>query len=409
MNRASQILHGSADKWLTVDSKQQLYWVAAVSCALLIGVQGYKLVQSRLHSPALPPDAVAADSVSADSVAVSPGTAPAPVQESEATPVATSAVAASGRGTTPASTDDNPATSVSQVEIEQRTTVVVTREITQRLEPEDNNATSSSISAADEASPPAAFVTPASTAAESQAPLNEATLVDSTADDSPETVSASDEAPPFFFAFKFAIDQQQQAAQNRAARNRALAFVFGTPVEDVVPQPSAGAVSADDAVSVPLAQVESARAFVEGAVPPQEDAPGSAETAAADNVASDTVSDAAETTATTSISETAAATAETNTPTVTENNVAEEPRPLVLVLVNPVESGGAIFYLVDGESFALDPGESHRLSADRERTISFHRGDDFGDAEVALQAGEFTFRVSSQGWQLEAATAGSAR
>ncbi len=82
-----------------------------------------------------------------------------------------------------------------------------------------------------------------------------------------------------------------------------------------------------------------------------------------------------------------------------ENERAELP-VAVLVIVNPVDSGGEIFYLVDGESFALRPGESHRLPAERERRIAFHRGDSFGDSETTLLAGRFEFRVTLQGWAL---------
>ncbi len=81
----------------------------------------------------------------------------------------------------------------------------------------------------------------------------------------------------------------------------------------------------------------------------------------------------------------------------------------VLVILNPFDSGGEIFYLVDGESFALRPGESHRLPAERERQIAFHRGDSFGDSEMTLHSGHFEFRVSSQGWALVASQVDVAR
>ncbi len=71
-----------------------------------------------------------------------------------------------------------------------------------------------------------------------------------------------------------------------------------------------------------------------------------------------------------------------------------------VVLVNPADSGGTILYLVEGRAFALAPGQAHRLPADRPWRIAFHRGDDFGDAELLLDKGEFRFAVGPQGWQL---------
>jgi hypothetical protein len=82
-------------------------------------------------------------------------------------------------------------------------------------------------------------------------------------------------------------------------------------------------------------------------------------------------------------------------------DVAELP-PAELVLVNPLENGGVVLFLVDGEMFSLSPGESQNWPADRDRQIAFHRGESFGDFRTMLRNGHYTFRVGAQGWELVA-------
>src|SRR5262249_18015198 len=77
--------------------------------------------------------------------------------------------------------------------------------------------------------------------------------------------------------------------------------------------------------------------------------------------------------------------------------------PSALILVNPPSSGGPIHYVVDDQVFSLLPGEYHRLGTDAQRRIRFHRGDDFGDADLRLQQGTHQFIVSGQGWELQPA------
>lgn len=74
-----------------------------------------------------------------------------------------------------------------------------------------------------------------------------------------------------------------------------------------------------------------------------------------------------------------------------------------LLIVNPAETGGTVFYLVDGEVQSLEPGESHNLKNGRQYTIEYHRGGEFGEAELQVQSGTYHFRVDNAGWKLAAA------
>jgi len=71
-----------------------------------------------------------------------------------------------------------------------------------------------------------------------------------------------------------------------------------------------------------------------------------------------------------------------------------------LVLRNPVNSGGPIHFLVDGEVRVLEPGGQLTLSAGATRLIEFHRGGEFGDARFSLADGVHVFTVTPQGWDL---------
>jgi hypothetical protein len=71
-----------------------------------------------------------------------------------------------------------------------------------------------------------------------------------------------------------------------------------------------------------------------------------------------------------------------------------------LVLINPPESGGPVNYAVDGEVFALAPGECQRLAGSTLRRIDFDQGDDFGYLQLQLDGGAHQFRVGPSGWSL---------
>jgi len=104
---------------------------------------------------------------------------------------------------------------------------------------------------------------------------------------------------------------------------------------------------------------------------------------------------------------------EATPPTPSEVDTAADSSPAItppvppaapdLQIVNPAETGGTVFYLVNGEVNSLGPGESHNLKNGRQYTIEFHRGGEFGEAELQLQAGTYHFRVDDTGWNLAAA------
>jgi len=78
----------------------------------------------------------------------------------------------------------------------------------------------------------------------------------------------------------------------------------------------------------------------------------------------------------------------------------EEFQPAVLRLVNPSETGGVVYYAVDGESFSLNPGEYHELAPAVESLVEFHRGGEFGYAKLSLTTGDYLFVVGETGWGL---------
>ena len=97
----------------------------------------------------------------------------------------------------------------------------------------------------------------------------------------------------------------------------------------------------------------------------------------------------------------------------TQDNVPQEPpfpseKPTLslLRLVNPGETGGEVHYAVDGTPFSLRPGEYHELRQGAALQVEFHRGDDYGDANLVLREGVYIFRVGSTGWELAAGKAG---
>jgi len=81
----------------------------------------------------------------------------------------------------------------------------------------------------------------------------------------------------------------------------------------------------------------------------------------------------------------------------------------VLILVNPPNSGGVIHYALDDSVISLLPGEYQELDDVRERRIRFHKGNDFGEAELRLQRGTHLFAVGEMGWELRPADDNFAR
>ena len=147
-------------------------------------------------------------------------------------------------------------------------------------------------------------------------------------------------------------DQQSSPFQDRVVRNRALVFLFGrTAVSEPPVAPAAQVATAADenqmsrSATAETADDEGASAIAatDSEPPRSNENPSLAATSADIDAQLPTLAD--------DIS----APQETATRESGENERAELP-VAVLVIVNPVDSGGEIFYLVDGESFALRPG-----------------------------------------------------
>lgn len=70
-----------------------------------------------------------------------------------------------------------------------------------------------------------------------------------------------------------------------------------------------------------------------------------------------------------------------------------------ILLLNPDDNGGEIYYLLDNEEFSMQPGMLQDLEADAIE-VRFNRGPGFGDARYTLRPGTFKFIVRDNGWEL---------
>ena len=78
-------------------------------------------------------------------------------------------------------------------------------------------------------------------------------------------------------------------------------------------------------------------------------------------------------------------------------------RSAELIILNPHETGGAVHFLVDDQFVSLEAGEYRRISTDTSRRVVYHKGDEFENVALSLEAGVFTFSVTAEGWQLDPA------
>jgi hypothetical protein len=76
--------------------------------------------------------------------------------------------------------------------------------------------------------------------------------------------------------------------------------------------------------------------------------------------------------------------------------------PRAVTIHNPHDSGGSVFFVVDGrDEWELRPGQARTLSGQATRQITFDRGGDYGLVERELTAGTYEFIVTDEGWELE--------
>jgi hypothetical protein len=70
------------------------------------------------------------------------------------------------------------------------------------------------------------------------------------------------------------------------------------------------------------------------------------------------------------------------------------------VLVNPPDTGTAVYYRINDRDFTLNPGQMHRLTGGSSWGVDFHRGGQFGRQTYAIGPGTYHFGPSNRGWDL---------
>ena len=445
MNYASKLFRGSTDHWQTTKIKQQLYWVLIVAAGLFVAVRGLALIASLVRGEAAAPAAqsspVDTDQNSAEQEALpntpnaSPAAAAAPAASDETkreeTPTAailTQQVADDSVG----QNDEAPQTATNDP-TPPATVVVTEREIIGAIfspvdrtaaaqPPGDRLGTSNEAAAAEPTSSAeqadlarrffaalaaingeqdsGAARTPAGSAATSrQTPISDSAL--------------PVEAPRDFVVIEEAGQGEAPSSVTTPRAQEALVFLFG------------GRAAADETPAADRKEINSGTAnWLDVLVGrPHEAAEAVVDTSAAANGEAEWPSVAAETAAATQetgqTADTVFPSAETqpaqaelpdaapdNAAPLGDDSAASREMPaerigLELVLVNPVDSGGDVRYLLNGYSFAMPPGHSQHLPADRDWRVQFHRGGAFADTELVLRRGSYEFRADERGWDLK--------
>ncbi|HEY4311162.1 MAG TPA: hypothetical protein VGN12_17060 [Pirellulales bacterium] len=388
MNRAAQFWRNSVQKRLPKDSKQQLYWVAVISCVLLIVVQTHKIMVSRLSSASAtttveaentpPPTAVALQEAEhTESVASDPMTV-ARTERDE--PVSTS-----GASPEPALPPRDEATSSEQSFASSQA---------QDTNPEAQSAHDSTVTVKQVFAAFGGDPTPA-VAVEAQ-----------------EQVDVGAKKLPLFAIIRREVDRRAGRFRDADARHRAFVVLFGSPAEPVMTSTASSAVdsAAEDSANpqeMPSAELASENVSAERAIP--ENATADGDTIAAQPSAENSAVVEAERTdgasnarALDQVSAPQVSAPQSDVAGGAQTAEAAELPPAELVIVNPLENGGVVLFLLDGQMFSLSPGESQNWPADHDRSIAFHRGESFGDFRTALHSGRYTFRVGAQGWELVA-------
>jgi hypothetical protein len=76
--------------------------------------------------------------------------------------------------------------------------------------------------------------------------------------------------------------------------------------------------------------------------------------------------------------------------------------PRAVTIRNPQDSGGSVYFVVDGQDeWELRPGQVRTLAGQQTRQVTVDRGGDFGLAERELTAGTYQFVITDEGWELE--------
>lgn len=71
-----------------------------------------------------------------------------------------------------------------------------------------------------------------------------------------------------------------------------------------------------------------------------------------------------------------------------------------VLITNPADSGGDVNYVLNGNNFSIQPGQTQLLDNDRVWTIDFASGGQRGGVRYTLSPGLFKFVVKESGWEL---------
>ena len=72
----------------------------------------------------------------------------------------------------------------------------------------------------------------------------------------------------------------------------------------------------------------------------------------------------------------------------------------VVVILNPLETGAPVNFLIDGRPFSLEAGQTGEFEIGDRAIIEFDRGGHFGLAQYTLKNKVYAFKVTDQGWDL---------
>jgi len=67
---------------------------------------------------------------------------------------------------------------------------------------------------------------------------------------------------------------------------------------------------------------------------------------------------------------------------------------------NDADSGGEVWFLVDGQERSLKPGETVDLNSDRPHLVEYNTGGEAGDVRFTLYQGLYKFKITGEGWGL---------
>ncbi len=71
-----------------------------------------------------------------------------------------------------------------------------------------------------------------------------------------------------------------------------------------------------------------------------------------------------------------------------------------VLITNPADSGGDVNYVLNGNKYSIQPGQTQSLDNDRVWTIDFASGGPRGGVRYTLSPGQFKFVVKESGWEL---------